>query len=176
MDANLPKAYIKHQMPGRVRLKIPQMRGNEPYFEHLAEAFADCDAISQIQLNSQAASLLIQHGSNPFSAVAEFAGNANLFILVAEGADELPAVRARASIAAWSSSGVSQLDQKLAQLSEGRFDLRSIFFLGFVGLAAHQAAKGRIMSPASTFLWRAIELLNSKNDKMFAPEIDKTFE
>jgi hypothetical protein len=46
-------------------------------------------------------------------------------------------------------------------------DLRSAFFLGFMGLAIHQAAKGRIMSPASTFFWRAVELLNNKNEKMF---------
>ena len=163
----LPTAYIKHKMPGRVRLKIPAKRGDEAFFEVLAETLAGCDLIRQLQLNPPTASLLIQHGDASFDAVVEYAAAAELFT-VAEGADnELPALD-NLSLASWSSLGVSQFDQQLSQLSAGRVDLRSLFFLGFMGLTIHQAAKGHIMSPASTFFWRALELLNNKNENMFS--------
>lgn len=172
-NAELPKAYIKHQMAGRVRLKIPRKRGDDAYFEQIAEMFAECDAITQLQLNPPSASLLIQHGAAPFAEIVEFAGNAGLFVLADQSETALPTAE-QLSVAGLSALGVAQLDEKLSQLSAGRVDLRSVFFLGFMGLAAHQAAKGHIMSPASTFFWRAIELLNSKNDKMFAGKADES--
>lgn len=162
----LPKAYIKHQLAGRVRLKIPQKRNDEAYFEAVADAFADCEAITQLQLNPQAASLLIQHGSAPFSDIAAFAASAGLFALVAQDDPDLPAVE-HASVAGLSSLVASQLDHKLADLSAGRIDVRSALFVAFMGLTIHEAAKGHVMAPASTFLWRAIQLLNKKNEKLF---------
>lgn len=172
LNADLPKAFIKHQLAGRVRLKIPQKRGDEAYFEQVAEIFAECEAITQLQLNPPSASLLIQHGAAPFTEIVEFASNAGLFVLVDQGETEVP-VTDHLSVAGLSSLGVAQLDETLGQLTAGRVDLRSVFFLGFVGLAAHQAAKGHIMSPASTFLWRAIELLDTKKENMFSFKNDK---
>ncbi|MGZ5044724.1 MAG: hypothetical protein ACXV8P_08025 [Methylobacter sp.] len=39
-DEILPSAFVKHQLPGRVRLKIPQKRGNVHYFDRLADIFS----------------------------------------------------------------------------------------------------------------------------------------
>lgn len=165
--AVLPTAYVKHRMPGRVRLKIPAMRGDDAYFELLAETLAGCEQIRQLQLNPPTASLLVLHDDAPFEAIAEYAVSAGLFAIAEGNGGELPALD-NLSVAGLSSLGVSQIDQQLNQLSAGRLDLRSLFFLGFVGLTVHQAAKGHIMSPASTFFWRALELLNSKNENMFS--------
>jgi len=170
MNADLPKAYIKHQLAGRVRIKIPGKQGDSPYFERVAKGLAGCDAITRIQKNPTAASLLLQYGPAPLTNIAEFAKNAGLFCLVAAKPDnkkpETPKTQAL-SVASLSSLGVARFDDQLNQLSAGRVDLRSALFLGFMGLAIHQAAKGHFMSPASTFFWRALELLNRKNDKMF---------
>jgi hypothetical protein len=163
---DLPKAYIKHQLTGRARVKIPQKRGDEVYFETLAEAFAQCETITQLQLNPQAASLLIQYGSAPFSEIAAFAVNAGLFTLVEQDDADLPATE-HSSVASISSILASRLDHKLADLSAGRIDVRSVLFVAFMGLTIREAAKGHVMAPASTFLWRALQLLNKKNEKLF---------
>jgi len=165
-NTDLPKAFIKHQMPGRVRLKISSKRGDERYFEELAEAFAECDAIKQLQINPPTASVLVEHGTNSFVEIVTFATNAGLFT-VAEGEEAELMAMEHSSIASLSSLAASHLDHKLADLSTGRVDVRSILFVSFVGLAVHEATKGHVMAPASTFLWRALQLLNKKNDKFF---------
>jgi len=175
MNADLPKAYIKHQLAGRVRIKIPQKQSDDAYFERVGKMIARCDAVTRVQKNPASASLLIQHGSAPFVEIAEFAKNAGLFRLVETKPDngevDLP-MTDPLSVASLSSLGVAYFDEKLSQLSAGRVDVRSVLFLGFMGLAIHQAAKGHFMSPASTFFWRALDLLNSKNEKMFKSSID----
>lgn len=162
---DLPLAYIKHQLAGRVRLKIPTRRGNEEYFEFLAETLVECEAIDQLQTNSVAGSLLIESSEQTLIDIMAFAEARGLFIIV--DGDEIDGfIPAHRSIADWSSRGVSLFDSQLNLLSDGRVDLRSVFFLGFMGLAVHQAVRGNFMSPATTFFWRALELLN-KNDSMF---------
>lgn len=162
---NMPKAFIKHQLPGRVRIKIPQKRGNEVFFEELAEVLAVCDSISQLQLNSQAASVLIVHTAPNFDEIAKFAADTGLFTLAADGDAEFQTPNL--SLAGISSLGVAEVDKGMRKLTFGLVDMRTILFLGFVGLGIQEARKGHIMSPASTFWWRALELLNAKNDKMY---------
>ena len=78
-----PNAFIKHQLPGRVRLKIPQKRGDFQYFDYVAERFADCLGITQLQLNPPAASLLICHEKDmAFQTIAEFAEANEIFSLI----------------------------------------------------------------------------------------------
>lgn len=162
IEPKIPKAYIKHQVAGRVRLKIPAKRGDEAYFETLTETFAECASITQLQSNADAGSVLLQFDETLFEDVVVFAATHGLFIVV-DGEEWM----ANRSIASWSALGVSHVDTQLNRLSDGRVDLRSVLFLGFMGLAVHQAVRGNVMLPASTFFWRALELLNSKNENMF---------
>ncbi len=174
-DADLPKAYIKHQLAGRIRLKIPQKRGDAAYFERVAQACAQCSGITRLHANPAAASLLIQHDTVALAEVTAFAEQAGLFCVVAAtqdyGAENVQA-GAAVSIASLSSLSIASFDERLSRLTAGRVDLRSALFLGFTGLAIHQAAKGHFMSPASTFFWRALELLNKKNENMFTLDAD----
>lgn len=167
----LPKAYIKHRMPGRIRLKIPAMRGNPSFFDDLTETLAGCEHLVQLNINSATASVLIQHGDASFEAIADFAADAGLF-MIEDQPEPAPSLSNHMSIASLSSLAVTEIDRQLNHVSAGRVDLRSLLFLGFTGLTIHQAAKGHIMSPASTFFWRALELLNSKNEKMFDKKFD----
>jgi len=168
MSSNkLPRAYIKHQLSGRVRIKIPKKRGNYQYFDEVADAFADCKGITQLQLNPSAASILVQHDDNTtLSAIAEHARHAGLFKLI-EDHDSKQLMKEHLSIAGWSAVGVTHLDQSITRLSDGRLDLRTFWFLSFVGFAINEASKGHIFAPATTFLWRAMELLKPKNDNMY---------
>ncbi|WP_292431590.1 hypothetical protein, partial [Methylobacter sp.] len=66
-------------------------------------------------------------------------------------------------IATLTSTGLNRFDESLMELSQGLIDSRSLFLLILTGLAVRQIAKGRIMTPAASLLWGAIELLREEN-------------
>ncbi|MGZ4998324.1 MAG: HMA2 domain-containing protein [Methylobacter sp.] len=161
--ASSPSAYIKHHLPGRVRLKIPQKKGDAGYFDRIAELFADFPGITQLQLNPTAASVLICHDGTEaqFGNISEFAQRNGLFSITERleetfSSPPLP-------IAVLTATGLNRFDESLMDLSQGRIDSRSLFMLTLTGLAIHQITRGNIMAPASSLLWYAIELLREEN-------------
>lgn len=160
-----PGAFIKHQLPGRVRLKIPQKRGDFQYFDQVAERFADCRGITQLQLNPPAASLLICHETDmTFQTIAEFAEANELFNLIDMPDDYEAITIPKLPVTTITSSGLNILDTSLLNFSQGRLDGRSLLFLALVGMAVHQMTRGHIMAPAATLLWYALQVLEREND------------
>lgn len=174
-NANPPSAYIKHQLPGRVRLKIPQKRGDFDYFDRIAELFASCPGITQLQLNPPAASILICHGTKThFQKIADFAQTNGLFTLTEQPEEtfSIPPL----PIAKLSSIGIARLDESLVGYSKGFLDGRSMLFLALVGLAVRQMTRGHTMGAASSLLWYAFRVLKEENEKMFDPGNDADLE
>ena len=169
-NENHASAYIKHQLPGRVRLKIPQKRGDFRYFDRIAELFADCPGITQLQLNPSAASILICHGTETdFLNIAEFAQTNGLFTIIEQPEEETFSIP-YLPIPKLTSTGLNRLDESLMDFSQGRLDGRSLLFLALIGLAVRQMTKGHIMGPASTLLWYAFSVLKEENNKIFDPD------
>ena len=166
-----PSAFIKHQLPGRVRLKIPQKKGDFRYFDRIAESFAECQGITQLQLNPPAASILICHRTDTlFQNIAEFAETKGLFSLTEMPKDYEAIAIPNLPIATLTSLGLNRLDDSLLDFTQGRLNGRSLLFLSLIGLGIHQATKGHIMAPAASFLWYAIELLKQENETRFEIE------
>ncbi|HEY8034779.1 MAG TPA: hypothetical protein VIF37_04240 [Methylobacter sp.] len=162
-NENHPSAYIKHQLPGRVRLKIPQKKGNFDYFDRIAKLFANFPGITQLQFNPSSASVLICHDGpeSQFGNISEFA-QANGLFRITEQPEETFSIPHQ-PIATLTSTGLNRFDESLMELSEGLIDARSLFLLILTGLAIQQIARGKIMTPAASLLWGAIELLREEN-------------
>ena len=159
-----PSAFIKHQLP-RVRLKIPDKRGDFRYFNQIADSFADCLGITQLQLNPPAASILICHRTDiPFENIAEFAETNGLFYLEEKPEDYEAVVIPNLPLATLTSVGLNRLDASLLNFSQGRIDTRSLLFLSLVGLGIHQITRGNIMAPAASLLWYALEVVKQENE------------
>jgi len=168
-NENHPSAYIKHQLPGRVRLKIPQKRGDFRYFDRIAELFTDCPGITQLQLNPPAASILICHVTETdFLNIAEFAQTNGLFTITEQPEEtySMPYL----PIPKFTSKGLNRVDESLMDFSQGLLDGRSLLILALIGLAVRQMTKGNIMGPATTLLWYAFSLLKEENGKTFDPD------
>ncbi len=166
----LVSAYIKHRLPGRVRLKIPQKKGDYRYFDRLAESLEDCPGITQLQLNPPAASLLICHSADtPFLSIAEFAQTNALFVVIEQEPEQAFSIP-HLPIAMLTSTGLNNLDKSLMDFSRGRLDGRSLLFLALIGLAFHQITKGRVMAPAASLLWYALSLVKEENARMSDPD------
>jgi hypothetical protein len=165
-NENHPSAYIKHQLPGRVRLKIPQKRGDFRYFDRIAELFTDCPGITQLQLNPPAASILICHVTETdFLNIAEFAQTNGLFTITEQPEEtySMPYL----PIPKFTSKGLNRVDESLMDFSQGLLDGRSLLILALIGLAVRQMTRGNIMGPATTLLWYAFSLLKAENGKTF---------
>lgn len=160
-----PFAYVKHQLPGRVRLKIPQKKGDADYFARIAKSFAKFPGIAQLQFNPTSGTVLIRHDAAKaqFSNISEFAQTNGLFS-IAEPLPEKPFSIPHQPIARLTSTRLNRFDQSLIELSEGLIDSRSLFFLILTGMAVHQIARGKIMTPATSLIWGAIELLREESN------------
>jgi hypothetical protein len=152
-----PVAHIIHRIPGRARLKLPNNRGDQALFERLVEGLESHAGVDEVTANSRTGSLLICH-SAPLAAILSFAERGDLFTV----GDEL---KWRDTLANRTRAHLGVLDERIARLSEGRLDLRSLLILTFLGLTLTQVLRGQILPPASTLLWYAAQLLGIKGDR-----------
>ena len=60
----LPAAFIEHQLPHRLRLKIPSMRGDGAFFEELARRLSMLPGVTALSANPVTASILIHHAGD----------------------------------------------------------------------------------------------------------------
>ena len=54
-------AEIAHQMPGRVRIRIPAARDNPELLEGIREAFADLPGLQRTRLKPEAGSIVLRY-------------------------------------------------------------------------------------------------------------------
>lgn len=73
----LPAATVCHAVPGRLRIRVPGMRGNETWFQEIAVAIGRRPELSQVSGNERTATILL-HGRNlepqRFAALARQSG------------------------------------------------------------------------------------------------------
>jgi hypothetical protein len=147
---------VTHRAPGRLRLKVPDRRGDAQWFDRAAAALSVCEGVARVEANPLTASLLVLFGSGfSLSEIHRAAGAAGLFVL--EGAAPPVAAVVRAG------DGLRELDARLRALSGGEADVRSLVFAGLLGLAALQFLRGHVLGPASTLLWQAFDLAGGKH-------------
>jgi hypothetical protein len=153
----LEKARICHLIPGRVRLRIPNRRGDIKYFTLLHSKLAALDGVELVVVNPSTSSLLISH-SLEVKSLIEYAKAENLF--------EVTPDRPSAPVAEIISGQALSVEQRLRVLSFGRLDLSSIAFLVFLCLAIVQILRGQFFAPATTLLWYAIQALVMEGRKI----------
>jgi hypothetical protein len=55
------KAQIAHQVPGRVRMKIPSAKGNPAMLEEIQRAFSTIPGIEQVVVNAETGSVVLRY-------------------------------------------------------------------------------------------------------------------
>jgi hypothetical protein len=60
-------------------------------------------------------------------------------------------------------SGLSGIEQALKSGTAGNVDLRTLAFLGLMGLTLHQVLRGQVLGPALPMLWNAFSLVGQIN-------------
>ncbi|MEN8165987.1 MAG: HMA2 domain-containing protein [Pseudomonadota bacterium] len=147
----LPRAHIVHQLRGRLRLRIREKRQEPEYFEELLNRLQSVTGVSEVRVNQTTGSLLLLHPELPYAELEAQLNELELFEIVAT-----PEAKGSALNPVF--AGFSWLDQAISEESIGHFDLRSLVFIGLVGLAAHQMYRGNITVPAIPLLLSALSL------------------
>ena len=73
-----PVAYIEHQLPGRVRLRVPSRRGEVPFFEKMVRELSKHPAIRELTATPLTGSITLQH-FEPLQPIIDVAADQRLF-------------------------------------------------------------------------------------------------
>lgn len=154
--ANLPSGRISHLSTGRLRIRLPEKRRDEAFFQRVAAQLSDWESVERVEINPLTASVLIlfrdadalfaemERRNRPFTIASDpEAVNGTQRQVLTDRVTKL-----------WKEG-----DKALRRFSGGQTDLRSAAFAVLVATAAYQALRGRIFPPAGTLLWDAGEML-----------------
>jgi hypothetical protein len=126
-----------------MRLRLPAMRGDDPYFHRLREALLEQAPGAEVSVSPRTASILVEDAELRPRDLARLAREHGWFTLVgkpAAGRDRPPL-----------SSGITDV------LDASRATPSLVAIL--VALAILQVARGQVMVPALSLLWFAFELV-----------------
>lgn len=147
----LPTGYIAHRVGDRVRLRIPERKGDTAYFMRVERDLAACERVVYVEANPLTASILLRYnGSN--DDLRRDVISRDLFDIE----EQPPPVDPVLTVAA---ERIDQLDRFLQRSSNGSFDLLEVAFVGLIGASIIQVLRGQALGPASTLLAHAFAIL-----------------
>jgi hypothetical protein len=148
----LPCAYVVHQIPGRVRLRIREKCKDSQYFEELRRRLGSLSGVDEIRINSITGTILLLHSEQPYAQVADQLRQLRLFEIT-EGAESGTSALARLS------SALATVDKAIAGSSGGSVDLRTLAYIGLMAFTVRQIIRGQVLGPALPMLWQALSLV-----------------
>jgi hypothetical protein len=150
-------------MPGRTRIRIPEMRRNEAYFVNVEKSLRECKGVAGVETNALTASVLVYHASS-LDAIKEFAEGRNLFLIEAEPAPEKVNSLSKALLSGRVAEGLKSLDQRIVTITGGKLDGKEAAFSGLLLAAAYQMLKGNLFPAGGTLLWYALNVMARKQN------------
>lgn len=159
----LKRGAVVHVVPGRVRVKLERDELAADSGDELRSALLAMPGIREVQLNRRTGSLVIRYDPAELDApeLIELARAANLLALDALAADRSAARRMPPSqIAQRIQRTFGEVDVRLAELTNGRWDLRTVVPFVFGTLAARQILRdfGQVgAAPWYVFAWYAYD-------------------
>ncbi len=146
------KAYVVHRTRGRVRLRIPERRGDHRFLGEVAERLRHCRGVHGVEATPATGSVLIHHDVDALEQlIVEAAAN---------GVGELiEPIAALPPVARRLREEVTAVDRAVRRATGGTLDAATVAALGLMGLAAIQLVRGGQPVRAISLSWYAAELL-----------------
>jgi hypothetical protein len=149
-----PRAQIVHALPGRLRFKVPEMRGQADFFDRIRVFLQGQEEVEGIAVNPLTGSVLITASdSADLREVADRGETIGLYTL-ADGPVQVASASERARL------DLARLDARWTRASGGSSDLRSTLVALLVVGGLVQLARGEILGTASQLLVTAYQLLD----------------
>jgi hypothetical protein len=152
----LPQARVCHFANGRLRVKIPERRHDEAFFDTVRERLSSWASIERVEVNPLTASVLVRFAD----LTALFAENALKNDLFEVDYDALSAAtEPQPPLTERAAQGFARVDAALQRWSGGAADFRSVVFLLLLLGGLRQLSRGNIASPAASLLFKSGDLL-----------------
>jgi hypothetical protein len=173
----IPVAYIEHQLPGRVRLRVPSRRGEVPFFERVVRELSKHPAMRELTATPLTGSITLRY-LEPLRPIIAAAADQKLFatrrlepqtnVAISKQASGLPESPGFAGGIATGLSGLSLFQATQgnvfgsaaenlwhafgAQRFLGRPDIAAVF----VALGIYQILRGQLFGSASSLFFYAL--------------------
>lgn len=149
----ITSAIIVHQMEGRIRLRVPEMRGETTYFQKIEDKISELEDVYIVSTRPLTGSILIEHDGMTLETLGQWAEKNQLF----EFTEPTPLKHSDASIAQLTQHRLERIDNILKQGSEGRFDLLSLLMMMAIGLLINEFINGRLAAGSFALVWYALD-------------------
>jgi hypothetical protein len=144
-----PNGYAVHRTRQRLRLRVPDKRGDSQWFVEAAEVLERLAGVDRVEAAPLSASLILYCDTT--DGLDERLGHAGVLAFQKRAP-------AKPTAAQRTQGGVSWFERALYDSSQGRVDLRSLVFLLMLGLAGVQVIRGQVLVPAISLFWYAMEM------------------
>jgi hypothetical protein len=138
-------AVIAHQIPGRIRFRLPERRGDAAYFSQLATKLGHIDAIERVKPNPATGSLVLEY-SGSLNALIEQIQLQDVYINIQRNPQQPPPALS------------PRIPNNSFRLVSGR-DINPLFmaasFMLIIGVV--QTLRGRILIPSLSAFSYAFE-------------------
>lgn len=150
----LPRGYCVHSTPTRVRIKVPERRGDAEFFARVQENLATYHAVGGAEVNPSTGSVLLIHLGD-VRAIAAHAAEKGLFRLDGSCGKSL----GRRTMATTAKGMFTTLDDKIQRVTGGDLNLADTAFLALVAGGIYQIARGNFAAPAwYTAFWYGLNI------------------
>ncbi len=139
---------VVHKLEGRIRFRIPSLKGNKEVFEELENQLSKISHMTNVETNYVTGTLLIEYGNEiePTLIVG--------ILIKLLGLEDQVQNPPHALVTKEFRSVQESINLAIAEKTRGLLDLRSIFFLTFMALGITKIIKNPTMRPAGfTYLW-----------------------
>jgi Heavy metal associated domain 2 len=145
------ECFVAHTIPGRTRLRVPEMRKNYDYFEDIQRDLADCPGIESIETNSSTGSILIIHSCS-VDELKQYLTNRGLVTFREENEKAI-------SITDSVAHSIRKIDRQICSFTSNNVSSKEMIFSFLVLLSLYQMIKGSILPAASTLIWYGLNIL-----------------
>jgi hypothetical protein len=136
----MPIAYVEHQIPGRLRLRIPERRGDVAFFQRVVGALSKVPDVSELDGSPLTGSVRIRY-SGTAEAIAAAAAKEGLFEIRKRDGEAQPKKPPKEPASPGAPHGDAGMLDSIAT--------------GLSGLALFQVTQGQVTGSAAENFWNA---------------------
>lgn len=142
-------ALVVHQTRDRIRLRLPDRRRDVGFFLDLYEDLREIPGVNDVVINPLTASVLLNFSVE--SARSVIVSLKHIGLLPREKKEEDSSAR----------PVLGRVESFFANHRSAATDVRTVLLTLMIGIAIHQALKGKLLAPALSAVWYAYDMIGA---------------